>query len=239
MNSVVACAFPDNVPNDDWDLKQLSEFCSERRKRSAMDIVLIGRALTLAKARCKTEGVRFTDWKKENGFSDATVSRYMRLARMAEEDAEFCDMLLKVGPLDAYIATKLEAPRKKIPRWNKSAASQSESPENDVALEPADKPPVVANWQVIDSDDPPQEPIPDVVPIQECLEKELQEVIPQHVRSIRETVSDVLRHDDQRVRAALPRSKTVREQIAADIDALCVMLSQLSATLREPRRKVS
>lgn len=99
------------IPNDSWSLGQLAKFCTERRQRIAFDAWCIGKALSHAKKKCKATGESFTDWKAKNGFSDATVSRYVRLFEQYDpkKDQEF---LAKSGVMDALAKAGI-AKRKK------------------------------------------------------------------------------------------------------------------------------
>jgi hypothetical protein len=221
----------DEIPNDKWGLDRLGKFCVERRKRSAMDTVLIGRALALAKVRCKRDGRDFTSWKKEHGFSNATVSRYMRLAESCKTDADF-ERLKSIGPLDAYVEAGIEAPREQTPPKTlakESKAGTRSAKNNDE--------PRVPSWAVADADSPDTEHDDesesiDLVPKNDCISHELREVVPWQVEQLKGKVAFLLEQDVEELRAARPAKACDRKKVASEISALVEMLSRLAAMLR-------
>lgn len=75
------------TPAANWSLDRLGTFATTLEKKMALDAWLLGKTLSLAKERCKKDGVMFTDWKEQYlSISDASVSRYMRVFESFPED---------------------------------------------------------------------------------------------------------------------------------------------------------
>ena len=85
-------------PNADWTLQQLEEFIHTTIKRTAEDAYRTGKALKLARRKVKeAKTMTWTQWKQVHGFSDTTVSRYIRLF----ESYESVDALGNLGVIEA------------------------------------------------------------------------------------------------------------------------------------------
>ena len=198
---------------------------------SALDTVLIGRAIALAKKRCMKEGKSFTEWKTKYRFSNASVSRYMRLAKDCE-DKDKCEHFKTIGPLEAYIEAGIEAPREHKPRQSSVKSQATTKPM--AGKEEASKPP---SWAAPDdspdsvtSQDEPDQFL-ELWSVKQCLEQELRKALPWVVAQFKERVLLLLTKDTEVLRAAWPEEESERKRIAADIDALIESLRQLVTTL--------
>lgn len=208
------------TPNEKWSLKRLGDFCAASHQRVSFDVWLIGKAMCLAKARCKKEGKSFTDWKTQNGFSNATTSRYMRLYELFKTDDQL-ERLKSIGILQAFTDAGLELPREHIPRKPRGAKKESPPPSWAVD-EPEDSA----------TDEDETEPSIELTPNKDCVAHELREVVPWQVSHLTERVTFLLGQESDLLREALPKKKCEKEKIAADIDTLVQMLSRLATTLR-------
>ncbi|MGA2616499.1 MAG: hypothetical protein ABSF26_02745 [Thermoguttaceae bacterium] len=219
-----------DTPSEKWSLMRLGQFCIQRHQRMAVDVWLVGKAMTLAKERCKKESKSFTDWKREHKFSNATASRYMGLYRKYESDEAF-ERLRTVGILQALTEAGLEAPRERKPR--QPAAKRSAAGRKKPGVTNGGKP----SWAVNSPDAPASGQngtgIVEMRSRNECLEEELRRAVPWQVNQLKEKVVTLLDVDVQTLRAAWPTGKRQRQQIGADIDALIELLPRLVATLRE------
>lgn len=222
-------AINENEPQDDWSLEQLSEFCGKCRKRMAIDGWQIGKAIVFAKARCIIENKSFTDWKSTNGFSDASASRLRRIYERYQTAEELAH-LSEIGLLAAYIEAGVEAPRPRVPRQasrrNKAQGAPSWAlPEDDTPL-------------VAEDDDPENIAL---LPIAESVREELCDGVPAHVAGLKERLQFVLDQGDAVIRAGWPVDSARRQEIAADITEVSVLLRRLAATLvpRGSRVKVA
>jgi len=195
-----------------------------------MDTVLIGKAMLLAKERCKREGVKFTEWKKEHGFSNATASRYMRLHSKCQSEEEL-QRLKEIGPLQAYIEAGIEAPRPHTPRKSSAKRSQTGASRGEKSKLPP--------WALPDATDDSEssqndaDQFVEMWPCGQSLAEELRKAIPWQLTLVKKRVSFLLEQDTAALRAAWPKKKCLRTRIAADIDALLELLPRLAATLRE------
>lgn len=92
----------------EWDLKTIGAYCAKLNQRTAADAWLMGRLLLLAKEKASQERT-FTKWKREHKFSDATVSRHIRLFKHfpSEEDRErLCTIGIMEGLREAGVAAR-------------------------------------------------------------------------------------------------------------------------------------
>ena len=225
------------TPSEKWSLARLGQFCVERHQRMAVDVWLVGMAMTLAKDRCKKEGESFTDWKKEHGFSNATASRYMRLYEFHDTEDKV-ERLKSIGVLQAFIEADLEAPRQTKPR---QASAKCSSRQGAAVPDTKTESPPIPSWEVEPGDVPPSpdmaSSIIEVQTQEQCLEEELRTAVPWQVIHLKEKVVSLLSVDVERLRVAWPTGKRQRKRIAADIDDLVEVLPQFAATLREePKR---
>jgi hypothetical protein len=69
-----------NMPNNDWSLNQLAEFCVTSIRRSGEDAWKIGKALSIARSRHKENG-DWLRWLREevDGLGQSTAYRYIEV----------------------------------------------------------------------------------------------------------------------------------------------------------------
>jgi len=72
----------------EWNLKEIGAYCTKLKQRTAADAWIMGRLLFLAKEKAKKKNASFTKWKREHKFSNATVSRHIRLYKHFSSDKD-------------------------------------------------------------------------------------------------------------------------------------------------------
>jgi hypothetical protein len=86
------------TPDKSWSLDQLGEYCRTAKRKMAVIVWRVGRALLLAKSQYGKYG-DWGPWLKRycSDWSRASISRYMSLAKKTTED-----QLVGIGVTDAY-----------------------------------------------------------------------------------------------------------------------------------------
>ena len=216
----------DETPNEKWGLDRLGKFCAERYEQMAIDVWMVGKAMFLAKERCRKEGKQFTTWKREHKFSNATASRYMRVFQLYQSDEQL-DQLKSIGPLKAYVDAGVEAPRERIPRQPRAGKKPSVS---------TDENPKPLSWAVEESveQSTDKEQVDQTIELwstSRCLEEELRKAIPWQVQCLKDKVAFLLTKKAEELRTAWSEDEAVRTRIAADIALVMALLPQLAATM--------
>lgn len=95
----------EHEPSEKWSLETLGKYCRAKTDRIAADAWQTGKAMALAKK--KTTHGQFSAWKRKWRYSDATVSRYIRLFA-AYKSAE---SLRGKGTMEALRQADIVAPK--------------------------------------------------------------------------------------------------------------------------------
>lgn len=132
-------------PNEQWSLDELGRFCQARTKRMAKDAWATGKAMALAKM--KTTHGEFTAWKRKWGYSDAKVSRYMRLY----EEHKTADSLDGKGIMAALRAADIVAPKPQKPPTHQPQAAVSKARAVRSVPPKKGQPAPLPPWAVADS----------------------------------------------------------------------------------------
>lgn len=242
------------VPNEDWTLKQLGEFCVEKRQRMADDAWLMGMAMCLAKQRASKEKRSFTKWKERHGFSNATASRYMRLteAYQSEEDRQ---RLTTMGIMEALVAAGIVLP-KEPPQEVAGLADEAlpgvegdqedADPTSKQALSPkpkerakkkkqAESQSTAPSWAVEDQDADDEslgeeEYLGEMWSCSQTVEEECHKAVPWQISMLRQKAETLL-EDEEALRKAWSRDECARKKIKEDIETLAQLLPRLAATL--------
>ena len=112
-------------PNDKWSLDQLGKYCRTKTDRMAVDAWLAGKAMALAKE--KTVHGRFSDWKRKWGYSDATVSRYIRLykSHKAPESLRGKEIMEALRAADIVLPRAVAPPPVQVPTSKKDGVAKT------------------------------------------------------------------------------------------------------------------
>jgi len=235
----------DKKYGESWSLKKIGDYCVKLKQRTALDAWVLGRLFVIAKSKAKAKG-RFTDWKRKHGFSNATVSRYVRLYKAfptAEDRAHLVDIGVMKALEEANVVSGTEAPRREdrrqVAAGKPVAAAKKASPGGKSA---------VPSWAVDDDEE-----------AQECRERmardykkyvseqwsksgsllELcEKVIPWQIDNLWKNVELALEREGE-LRDAWSEDVKERKQMLLAIKSLMESLPRLAATVAvsRPQRK--
>lgn len=245
-------------PNENWSLEELGKFCVATEKRMALGAWKIGLAMYLAKKRCKEAGDSFTAWKVTHGFSNAKVSRYIRLYKaFANKEDRLNNLGIMEALWDAGIAKpKSSSSEEHVAANSKPCAETYEDEVEDTSAATEAKAglptkesdtgrPRVAqaanrqspsSWATEDDSDEEEladteEYLAEMWSRSETLEEQCRKAVPWQIRHLRQSVETLLDQDIEVLRKAWPDVTAERQELAADMDALIDLIAQLAATL--------